>query len=158
MLSVLRGGKSVGIQILRCGLFWNNLEPVKLLSPLPTFLSPPSALVCNPSLCCFTSVLVCCSSREIFQKYFKISGGIGRRRVEISQLFSDFKFLNKIEFKIGLEQIWDFLNCKEKIYFILNWEDEKRFPSQNKIIKKGFRCDKLTGGRNNYITFHIFHM
>ena len=49
------------------------------------------------------------------------------------QLFSDFKFLNKIEFKIGLEQIWDFLNCKEKIYFILNWEDEKRFRFQNKI-------------------------
>ena len=51
------------------------------------------------------------------------------------QLFSDFKFLNKIEFKIGLEQIWDFLNCKEKIYFILNWEDEERFRFQNKIIK-----------------------
>ena len=51
------------------------------------------------------------------------------------QVFSDFKFLNKIEFKIGLEQIWDFLNCKEKIYFILNWEDEERFRFQNKIIK-----------------------
>ena len=51
------------------------------------------------------------------------------------QLFSDFKFLNKIEFKIGLEQIWDFLNCKEKIYFILNWEDEERFRFQNKIIR-----------------------
>ena len=51
------------------------------------------------------------------------------------QLFSDFKFLNKIEFKIGLEQIWDFPNCKEKIYFILNWEDEERFRFQNKIIK-----------------------
>lgn len=51
------------------------------------------------------------------------------------QLFSDFKFLNKIEFRIGSEQIWDFLNCKEKIYFILNWEDEERFRFQNKIIK-----------------------
>ena len=104
----------LGYKYLACfEIIWNlSSSPLYPLLPsrILTFLSPPSALVCNPSLCCFTSVLVGWSSVQIFLKYFKIfliqrHDCSPEETLRDIQLFSDFKFLNKIEFKIGLEQI-----------------------------------------------------
>ena len=93
------------------GLFWNNLESVKLgspsLSPSTPFSVP--SLVRNPSLCCFTSVLVCWSSGEIFWKYFKfknISHPAASvqfpawRSVEISNFFLILNFWTRLSLKL----------------------------------------------------------
>ena len=96
----------LGYKYLACfEIIW-NLSSSALPLSLPFSLPP---LVRNPSLCCFTSVLVCWSSAEIFWKYFKFKN-ISHpaacvqfpawRSVEISNFFLILNFWTRLSLKL----------------------------------------------------------
>ena len=91
----------LGYKYLACfEIIWNLSSPAPpSLSPSLPFCLPP--LVRNPSLCCFTSVLVCWSSEKYFEnisnsKIFHIQRHVysfpPRGSVEISKFFLILNF------------------------------------------------------------------